>query len=272
VKRKWTQSHRNNGGRPRIDPDLDALIVRLANENNQWGYGKIAGELLKLGIKLSESTVRNILHRYGIVPAPVRAGSLGWRHLMNHYKSQLLACDFLTVETLFLKTVYVFFFIEIGTRRVHLAGVTANPNGEWVAQQARQFVWLLKGQETNFRHLIRDRDSKYTNTFDTVFASESIHIIPTPVKAPNANAFAERWVRTLREECLDHLLILNEGHLRRVLVEYLSYYNARRPHQGLDQQSPIPRETADIQGLVKKHKVLGGIINDYYRAPASALV
>jgi len=190
---------------------------------------------------------------------------------MNHYKSQLLACDFLTMETLFLKTLYVFFFIEIGTRRVYLAGVTAHPNGDWVAQQARQIVWLLQEQETTFRHLIHDRDSKYTDVFDTVFTSENIHIIRTPIRAPNANAFAERWVRTLREECLDQLLILNEAHLRRVLNEYLEYYNSRRPHQGLDQQSPIQQEAVRSDGFVRNRRVLGGIINDYYRAPATAL-
>jgi putative transposase len=129
VKRKWTYARKNKGGRPRIGQDVEALILRLARENTCWGYGKIAGELIKLGITLSESTIRNVLHHHGIVPAPVRAGAIGWRHLMNHYKSQILACDFLTVETLFLKTLYIFFFIEIGTRRIYLAGVTDHPDG-----------------------------------------------------------------------------------------------------------------------------------------------
>jgi len=272
VKRKWTHVHKNKGGRPHINPDLDALILRLAQENTFWGYGKIAGELIKLGIILSKSTVRNVLSRHGIVPARVLAGSVGWRHLMNHYKSQLLACDFLTVETLFLKTLYVLFFIEIGTRRVYLAGVTDHPDGPWAAQQARQHVWELQERRTTFRHLIHDRDSKYTGVFDTVFTSEGINVIRTPVRAPNVNTFAERWIRTLREECLDNLLIINEAHLRNVLVEYLEYYNVRRPHQGLAQQSPVPRQAVKPNGLVKKRQVLGGIINDYHRAPAVALV
>lgn len=129
VKRKWTYKHTNKGGRPRINKQIENLMVRLAQENGRWGYGKIAGELIKLGLIFSESTIRNVLRRNGILPAPVRYGSLGWRQLMDHYKSQILACDFLTVETLFLKTVYIFFFIELNSRRVYLAGVTSHPNG-----------------------------------------------------------------------------------------------------------------------------------------------
>ena len=202
VKRKWTYARQNKGGRPRISQDVETLILRLARENTCWGYGKIAGELIKVGIILSESTIRNFLHRHGTMPASVRAGAIGWRQLINHYKSQILACDFLTVETLFLKTLYVFFFIEIGTRRVYLAGVTDHPDGPWVAQQARQYVWELQEQEMTFCCLIHDRDSKYTDVFDTVFTSEGINVIHPPVRAPNANSFAERWVRTLRGNVL----------------------------------------------------------------------
>ena len=222
VKRKWTYKRTNKGGRPRISKQIEKLMVRLAQENSRWGYGKIAGELIKLGLSLSESTIRNVLHRNGILPAPLRHGSIGWRHLMDHYKSQILACDFLTVKTLFLKTVYIFFFIELETRRVYLAGVTSHPNGSWVGQQARQFTWELQEHENTFHHLIHDRDSKYTKAFDEIFRSEGINIIRTPIKAPNANAYAERFVRSLREEISDHTLIINETHLRNVLIEYLT--------------------------------------------------
>ena len=139
-------------------------------------------------------------------------GSIGWQRLMTHYKEQILACDFFTVETIRLKTLYVFFFIELATHRIHLAGITANPDGFWVAQQARQLIWRLDEKETPTRFLIRDNDRKYTQAFDTLFRSEGIHIISIPFRAPNANSYAERWVRTVREECLDHLLILNEAH------------------------------------------------------------
>jgi hypothetical protein len=269
VRRKWTQDRKNKGGRPRVTQEKESLIVPLAQENLRWGYAKIEGEMLKLGLKVSLTTVRNVLDRNGIVPAPIRHGSIGWRTLMKHYKEQLLACDFFTVETIFLKTVYVLVFIELGTRRVHLAGVTSHPDGLWVAQQARQLIWEFEETESSFRCLIRDNDKKYAKAFDTVFESSNIHIIPTPIKAPNANAYTERWVRTVRQECLDHVLIVNESHLRRVLGEFIAYYNARRPHQGIEQQSPIPRSIPVASGLVNRRSVLGGIINDYYSSPES---
>jgi len=274
VRRKWTQEHTNKGGRPRIDSELEALIVRLAEENPRWGYGKIEGELIKLGIKLSQTTIRNVLNRNGIVPSPVRFGSIGWRRLMKHYKEQIIACDFFTIETFWLRTLYVFFFIELGSRRVHLAGITANPNSAWVTQQARHFVWKLEENDISLKFLIHDRDSKFTVAFDNVFKSVGFHVIQTPVRAPNANAHAERWVRTVREECLDHLLIMNQIHLDRVLNSYINYYETSRPHQGLGQRMPIPRQPAPYSGLVRKHEVLGGIINDYYCAnnPSSQLL
>ena len=272
VKRKWTYKHQNKGGRPPTSEEAQDLIAQLAKENPRWGYGKIEGELLKLGIKVSQTTIRNILNRLGIVPAPVRAGSVGWRLLMNHYKSQLLACDFLTVETLFLKTLYIFFFLEIGTRRIHIAGITEHPNGHWVAQQARNFGWFLQERDNDYVCLIRDNDSKYTDAFDTVFESEGINIVCTPFKAPNANSFAERWVKTLRVECLDNLLVVNETHLRRVLTEYVEYYNSRRPHQGLNQQSPIPYRPPETSGHIHCRRILGGVINDYFRIPEDNVV
>ena len=266
VKRKWTQEAKNKGGRPKINQETRDLIVRLAQENPRWGYGKIEGELLKLGVKISQTTIRNVLDCNGIVPVPVRNGSISWKQLMSHYKEQILACDFFTVETIWLKTLYVFFIIELGTRRVHLAGITTNPDSDWVVQQARQFVWELEDNEATFRFLIRDRDSKFTDKFDTVFQSEGIHVIPIPVRAPNANAYAERWVRTVREECLDHILVLNEGHLQRTLTTYIDYYETARPHQGLNQQMPVPSPQPHHSWPVQKRQVLGGIINNYYRA------
>jgi putative transposase len=186
---------------------------------------------------------------------------------MTHYKGQILACDFFTIETLFLKTLYVLFFIDLGTRQVYSAGCTEHPTKAWVTQQARQMAWPLADRETPMRFLIHDRDMKFTQSFDTVFRSEQIKIIRTPYRAPNDNAFAERWVRTVREECLDKLIIINQKYLRRVLVEYISYYNAARPHQGIEQRVPTPRVTPLAgSGPVVCHDVLGGIIHDYQRA------
>jgi len=268
VRRKWTFTRRNTGGRPRTAAEIEQLVVRFARENTDWGYGKIQGELLKLGCDISDETIANILERHGIPPAPERGHSLSWRHLMNHYKEQVLACDFFIVESLFLQTIYVLFFIEVGTRRVHLAGCTSHPNGTWVTQQARQVVYDLAEQDSAMRFLIRDNDRKYSTAFDTVFHAEGIDIIRTPYRAPNANAFAERWVRTVRAECLNKLLIVNQAHLRRLLREYIDYYNTARPHQGLDQQSPVPYQTTPGSGRVLRSDVLDGLVHAYYREAA----
>ena len=270
VRRKWTFTHKARGGRPRLNQEIEALITRLAKENPRWGYGKIQGELIKLGYPVSESAVRDVLKRHHIQPALTRNGSESWQHLMTHYKEQILACDFFTVDTLWLKRLYVLFFIELGTRQVHLAGITTNPDAGWVTQQARQVKWELADSKASIRFLIHDRDSKFTKAFDTVFQSEGTHIIQTPFRTPNANAFAERRVRTVREECLDQLLILNEPHLRSVLKTYDDYYNRARPHQGIRQQSPIPRIKQHNIGIIQNRKVLGGIINDYYHSTGSA--
>jgi putative transposase len=268
VRRKWTYQGKHKGGRPRIGKELDALILRLAQDNPRWGYGKIEGELIKLDFKVSQTTIRNVLDRHNIQPAAVRNSSIGWHNLMAHYKEQILACDFFTIETIRLQTLYVLFFIELGTRRVHLAGVTANPNEMWANQQARQPVWELEDRETPLCFLIHDNDRKFSKAFDTLFKTEGLHVIHTPYLAPNANAYAERWVRTAREECLDLILILNASHLRRVLLEYIDdYYNVARPHQGIEQRTPMPRGQPINTGIVRRRKVLGGIINDYGRAP-----
>lgn len=268
VARKWTFKHQNRGGRPRTEPMLEALVIRLAQENLLWGYAKIRGELLKLSHRVGETTIAAILLRHGILPAPQRAGSGSWRHLMRHYKDQLLACDFFTIDTLFLQTVYVFFFIELGSRQVHLAGCTRQPDACWVTQQARQNMWGLEDRSPVIRFLIRDNDTKFTPAFDAVFQSVGIDVIHTPFRAPNANAYAERWVRTVRTECLDRLFILSESHLRHVLREYVAYYNGARPHQGLSQQIPIPRRPINLVGELHCRDVLSGLIHDYYRAAA----
>lgn len=264
VKRKWTYRRRHPGGRPSTRTEVEQLIIQLAQQND-WGYRKIEGELLKLGYCVSFETIRKILKRHSIPPSTERSASPGWRQLMTHYKEQLLACDFFTVETLFLQTIYVLFFIELGTRRVHLAGCTAHPNGAWVTQQGRQMVWRLEERRIAARFLIHDNDRKFTSLFDAVFTSEQIHVIHTPYYAPNANAYAERWVRTVREECLDKIIVLNEAHLQRVLREYIHYYNTARPHQGIMQQVPVLKPPSASDGPIRCRNVLGGILHDYSR-------
>ena len=189
---------------------------------------------------IGRSTVRDVLKRHGVPPAPARERQPStWRAFLRRHQDQILACDFFTVDTLFLQTVFVLFFIELGTRRVHLAGCTAHPTAAWVAQQARNLAWTLQEADAPPRFLIHDRDAKVPPAFDAVFAAEGVEVVRTPYRAPTANAYAERWVRSARAECLDHLLILNQAHLTVVLRRYVAYYNHRRPHQGLGQALPV---------------------------------
>jgi putative transposase len=282
IRRKWTF---RRAGRPPVVPELQELIVRLATENPRWGYSKIHGELLKLGYTISRSSVRHILKRRHIPPSPQRKkqGST-WRSFLGHYANQMIACDFFAVETIRLQTLYVLFFIELGTRRVHIAGCTPHPTGAWVTQQARNLAWELQDsqdigdRQLPMRFLIHDRDTKFTHSFDKVFASQGIERVLTPYRCPKANAFAERWVRTAREECLDRLLIVSQAHLRRVLLEYVNYYNHRRPHQAIGQRIPVPpvplSETRAARPAsrypVCRRDVLGGIIHDYYFVDSDA--
>lgn len=266
VRRKWTFRRANHGGRPKLDCEIEALILRMARENPRMGYDKVQGELLKLGFIVDPTTVKNVVRRHRLMPAPQR-GRSSLRTFLKHYRQQMLACDFFTVETLYLQTLYVLFVVELGLRRVHLAGCTTNPDTAWVTQPARQLVWQLDESSIPMRFLIHDRDSKFTTSFDQVFVSGGIDIVRTPFRAPRANAVAERWVRSVRQECLNHLLIFNQRYLIRVLKEYIDYYNVSRPQQGLDQQVPIPIPRSP-QGVIRCRDVLGGILHDYYRDAA----
>jgi putative transposase len=242
-------------------------VLRLARENPRWGYQRIVGELNGLGIAVSATTVAKILRQAGLGPAGERSG-LSWRAFLRAQASSMLAVDFFTVETISLQRLYVLFFIELGSRRVHLAGSTANPTGAWVTQQARQFAWTLQERRAPFRFLIRDRDSKFTRDFDAVFANEAIRVIKTPVRAPKANAIAERFVRTARAECLDWLLIMNQRHLERVLRVFVDHYNSHRPHRSLDLEAPDPTNRKlqvlhPASAAVERRDRLGGLIHEY---------
>jgi putative transposase len=193
VRRKWTFQQPSRGGRPRTARDLEQLIVRPARDKPGWGNARIEGELTKLGYALSDETVATILKRHGIPPAPQRYSSLSWQNLMTYYRDQILARDFFTVETLFLHTIYVLFYIELSTRRVYVAGCMTAPTSAWVVQQARQLSWQLEGRTPAIHFLIHDHDSKFTAAFDTVFRGQAVYVILTPCRAPNANAVAERW-------------------------------------------------------------------------------
>ena len=190
VRRKWTFQRKGILGRPRLSTELENFILRLAKENPRWGYGKIEGELLKLGFKVSRTTIQNTLRKHNIQPASLRGGSVSWRHLLAHYKDQILATDFFTVETIKLQTLYVLFVIEVGSRRVPISGISPNPNSFWTTQQARQLAWELDHVDPSFCFLIQDNDTKFSTIFDTFFQSEGFHVIHTPYRAPNANGYA----------------------------------------------------------------------------------
>jgi putative transposase len=268
VKRKWTY-RRRRAGRPPLDPEICRLVVRMAKDNPRWGYVRIQGELRKLGLRLGASSIKRLLLRAGLGPAPRRGTS--WGEFLRTQADGVLACDFFTVETALLKTLYVLFFIEVGSRRLHITAATRNPNGTFVAQQARNLCFRLDEREEPVRFLIHDHDAKFCGAFDEVLRTEGIGVIRTPIRSPQANAFAERAVKTLRHEALDWTLILGRRHLDRVLASYARHYNAERPHRGIalrvpDKQSHVdPVETVPE---IKRRDLLGGLIHEYYSVPA----
>jgi putative transposase len=264
VRRKWTYRRTKRPGRPPIDPEVRDLVLRLARENPRWGYVRIQGELRKLGIRVGATIIRRVLRSHGLGPAPRRTGP-SWREFLRVQARGIIASDFFTVETITLKTLYVLFFIELATRRVHLVGVTPNPDSDWVTQQGRNV--FLEERELPLRFLLHDRDAKYSGPFDEVFRTEGAKVILTPIRAPQANAFAERWVRTVRTECLDWTLVFGRRHLERVLRVYAEHYNGARPHRGLHLGTPEPRQPpqpARGQAIgVPRRDVLGGLIREY---------
>jgi putative transposase len=271
VRRHWTYPTTPRG-RPPLPDKVQTLIVRLASENPRWGYQRIRGELLHLGCRVSASSIARVLRANGLQPAPRRAAaSPTWRAFLRQQAAGILACDFLTVDTVFLHRLYVLFFIQLRTRRVHLAGVTANPTDAWVAQQARNLAATLDDDATAARFLLRDRDSKFTRAFDDIWRAAGAEVLRTPIQAPNANAVAERWVGTVRRECLDHLLIAGRRQLLRILHHYVEHYNRHRPHRSLGlsapQRSERHREPEPlVAGQLRRRDVLGGLIHEYDHA------
>jgi putative transposase len=268
VSRRWTYPQRRPG-RPATDPEIRALILRMAHENPAWGYRRIHGELAGLGVRAAASTIWAILQEAGIDPAP-RRSSETWCAFLRSQASGIISCDFFTVETVLLRRFYVLVFIELATRKVYLAGVTANPTSEWATQQARNIIETFIDRSEPIRFLIHDRDSKFTAAFDEVFRSEAIRIIRTPVRAPRANAFIERWIGSIRRECLDRILILNRRHLERVLPAYIHHHNSHRPHRSLNQRppdlpEPVSTPVSDL-GHVRRRDVLGGLIHEHTAA------
>jgi hypothetical protein len=271
VARSWTYSHRRPG-RPQLDQQVRQLILRLARENSHWGYVRIVGELRKLGIDVSATLVRNVLRREGIPPAP-RRGQLDWRSFLRQHGNTILACDLFTVDTVWMRRLYVLFFISIGTRRVEYIACTSNPDTAWMTQQARNLLIDLDDSSQQPRFLIHDRDTKFSRAFDLIFRSEGVEIVQTPILAPNANAYAERWVGSARRECLDRLLIFGRRQLEHVLRVYIRHFNRQRPHRALDLRPPDHRSRTDPPPIarihpqqVRRRDLLAGLLHEYEAA------
>ncbi|MEU9247461.1 integrase core domain-containing protein [Streptomyces sp. NPDC048385] len=268
VRWKWRKKPARTG-RPPVCQEITGLILRLARENPVWGSTRIQGDLRRLGHRVGASTIRRILRNAGLGPAPRRSrGAPAWREFLRAQASGLLAADFFHVDTAGLTRLYAFFVMEAGTRTVHLLGITRHPTAAWATQLARNLVGDLGERASDFRYLLRDRDSRYTQAFDAVFTADGIEILKTAPQAPKMNAHAERFIRSVRAECTDRILLYNEQHARHVLTEYAAHYNTGRPHRALHLRAPA--DDPDVIPVpaqrVHRHNVLGGLIHEYRNA------
>jgi transposase len=258
-------------GRPRKAAEVEKIVLSLARENRSWGYRRIVGALTHLGIQVSHETVGDILKRHGLDPAPERRKGTSWAEFIRSHKAVFAACDFFTAETLTLRgivTYYCLFFIKIGTREVHLAGVTPHPNETWMKQVARNLTMAGCGFLSGMKYLIYDRDSIFTEAFRAIVDDSGVELRRLPAKSPNLNAFAERWVRSVKEECLSRLILFGEASLRHALEEYLAHYHRERTHQGLSNTIPFPSDEDRIgrrEGQIGCRQRLGGLLKFYRR-------
>jgi putative transposase len=264
VTKKWTYPHRT--GRPPVSAEIAALIERLATETASWGYQRIQGELLKLGHRVSASTIRRVLKALRIPPAPQRRTDMTWRQFLHSQAATMLATDFFQVDcAVTLRRLYCLFVMEVGSRYVHILGISANPDGPWTVQQIRNLLMDLDDRAADFRFLVRDRAGQFTKAFDAVLAGAGIQAVKIPPRSPQANAYAERFVLTARTEVTDRMLIFGERHMRLVLAEYEAHYNGRRPHRSRQLHPPRPdHPVADMsRKRTQRRPVLGGLINEY---------
>jgi putative transposase len=267
VRRQWTYPHRT--GRPPIEDSLVALVMRMAQENPRWGYLRLQGELLKLGHRIGASTIRRILKRHRIPPAPLRRTDTSWRQFLRTQAASMLAVDFFHVDcALTLRRLYVLFALEVGDRYLHVLGVTGHPDGPWTTQQARNLVMDLGEHAARFRFLVRDRAGQFTESFDAVLHDVGIEVVKIPPRCPRANCFAERFVLTIRTEVTDRMLIFGERHLRQVLAIYATHYNTARPHRALRLRPPRPTSPVPepVHGRIRRRPILGGLLNEYETA------
>ena len=267
VTRKWTYPNRT--GRPPVSAEIAMLIERLATENRSWGYQRIQGELVKLGYRVGASTIRRVLKALKIPPAPERRTDATWRQFLRTQASTMLATDFFHVHcAVSLQRLYCLFVMEVGSRYVHILGITASPDGMWTVQQIRNLLMELDDRAADFKFLVRDRAGQFTASFDAVLAGAGIQAVKIPPRSPCANAYAERFVLTARTEVTDRMLTFGQRHLRTILAEYEAHYNGRRPHRSRQLRPPRPdHPVADLsQERIRPRPVLGGLVNEYERA------
>jgi len=264
---------RQRVGRPRVAEEIERLVVRMAKENPSWGYDRIVGALANLGYRLSDQTVGNILRRHGLSPAPKRKQTVSWKDFIRSHRDVLVGMDFFTAEVLTLKgllTYYVLFFIHLETRRVNLAGFTPYPDQGWMEQQARNMTMEEWGSLRGCRYLLHDRDTKFCESFRELIESGSVKPLRLPARSPNLNSYAERWVRSVKEECLAKLILVGESSLRRALQQYLLHYHEERNHQGKENRILFPSQTKARrkEGAVRCRERLGGLLKHYEREAA----
>jgi putative transposase len=275
IARKFDGSKsRRYPGRPRMDDEIEQWVVRMAKENSDWGYDRIVGAMANLGYRLSDQTVGNILQRHGIPPAPDRKRTTTWSDFIRAHMSVLAGTDFFSVEVLTLRglvTYYVLFFIRLESRHVEVAGITQHPNEAWMKQIARNVTMDEWGFLDNCRYLIHDRDTKYCQSFRDIIESSEVKTLPLPARSPNLNAFAERWVKSVKDDCLSKLILFGEVSLKRALREYLAHYHAERNHQGKGNVLLFPTATQAknrVDGSVACKERLGGLLKYYHRDAA----
>jgi putative transposase len=269
---KWNCRHRRGRGRPRVMKTIVDLILRMALDNPSWGYTRIRGALANLGHQVGRGTIANILKENGIEPAPERDRHTRWSTFLKAHWECLAATDFLSVEVCTFRglvTHYILFFIDIASRSVHVAGITPHPDNSWMMQIARNVTDAEAGFLRGKQHLVLDRDAKYSDAFRTVLVREGIHVIRLPPRSPNLNSYAERFVRSLKEECLSRLIFIGRASLRRAITQYLSHYHRERNHQGLGNRllQPVPA-IGELRDPVIRGQRLGGMLSYYHRAAA----
>ncbi len=272
IAKKYDGSAKRGPGRPRVKDEIAKLTVRMAQENPGWGYTTIRGALFNLGHTVARETVRNILKEHGIVPAPERRKRIPWSTFLKSHWGSMAAADFFTVEVwscVGLTRYYVLFFIELSSRRVHIAGITEYPHGEWMKQIGRNVTDVVDGFLTDARYLILDRDPLYTEAFRALLKNAGVKPVRLPPRSPNLNAYAERWVRTIKESCLNRMIFFGEGSLRRAINQFLIHYHHERNHQGLGNQLIDPQhEIGSLEGSVACRQRLGGMLRYYHRDAA----